>query len=683
MRNKSTDKCVENPKHLQFIQDFASVFRWSQVLLLLVLLTVGVSHAQSSPDNPSLNTLQSVLGETQPNISSSSLIANDTAGSMGLLQSAGFLGFGGGSDDQGILPPDKAYSGSVSLIGGELIEVFFAIRDCCYLYKDKFTFATDSVGLTLGQPNFPEGSDYSDAFYGDMKIYRKQVRITIPVFIEKGQTSPLMLRVGYQGCADVGVCYPPQNKVFSVDISPSGISDESAANNQADGKNSPLGYVSEQDRLANFLAANGVWSLPLFFVLGVLLAFTPCVLPMIPILSGIITADKAITQGKAFSLSLAYVLAMALTYSLIGVLAVASGANLQAVFQHPAVLITFSALFVFLSLPMFGVFELQLPVAWQNWLTNISQRQRGGQFIGVSVMGGLSALIVGPCVAAPLIGILTYITLTGDMVFGGLTLFVLGLGMGLPLLVIGTTAGRWVPRAGPWMQVVKAGFGVGLLAVAIWLLSRILPTTVNMLLWALLLLGVAFALMYFGRATNRSVMLISSATSLISMSLGIALIWSTASGVNDINQLLSSLPFRAAPQNSPGFVEKPAFTRIKSSEELDAKLKAAGRLKKPVILDFYADWCVSCIEMEQSTFHDPGVAKLMSRFTLLQADVTKNDVTDQALLKRFGIFGPPAILFFPPQENEMRQYRAVGFMNANDFSALLTTVLNTKSISNL
>ena len=682
MRNKPTGACVENPTHRQFVQGLASVFRWNRVLLLFVLLTVGVSPAQSQQDNPSPNTLQSILEETQPDDSSSSLIAQDTADPTGLLQSVSFLGFGGNADDGAILPPDKAYNGSVSLIDENLIEVFFAIRDCCYLYKDKFTFASDSPGLTLGQPNFPEGSDYSDAFYGDMKIYRKQVRITIPVAIKEGQTSPVMVRVGYQGCADVGVCYPPQKKVFPVDISQHGISAGSGSTKKADGKNSSLGYVSEQDRLADFLAAKGAWSLPLFFALGVLLAFTPCVLPMVPILSGIITADKAITQGKAFVLSLVYVLAMALTYALIGVLAVASGANLQAVFQHPAVLITFSALFVFLSLPMFGVFELQLPAAWQNWLTNMSQRQRGGQLIGVSVMGGLSALIVGPCVAAPLIGILTYITLTGDMVFGGLTLFVLGMGMGMPLLVIGTTAGRWIPRAGPWMQVVKAGFGVGLLAVAIWLLSRILPTTVTMLLWALLLLGVAFALMYFGRGATRRVTFISSATGLLLTFLGAVLIWGATSGVSDINQLLSSLPFGAAPQTPSEPVEKPVFTRIKSIKDLDAKLQAAGQSKKPVMLEFYADWCVSCIEMEQSTFHDPGVAKLMSRFTLLQADVTENDDTDQALLKRFGIFGPPAILFFPPQENEMRQYRAVGFMNANDFSSLLDTVLNVKSIAN-
>ena len=682
MRNNPTGACVENPRHCQFVQGLASVFRWNRVLLLFVLLTMSVSPAQSQQDNQPKNALQSILGETQPNNPSSSLIAQDTTSSKGLLQSAGFLGLGGSTGNGSILPPDEAYIGSVSLVDEKLIEVLFSIRDCCYLYKDKFTFTSDSAGLTLGQPSFPEGSDYSDAFYGDMKIYRKQVRITIPVAIKEGQTSPVMVRVGYQGCADVGVCYPPQKKVFPVDISQSGISPGSGSTKKADGKNSSLGYVSEQDRLANFLAAKGAWSLPLFFALGVLLAFTPCVLPMVPILSGIITADKAITQGKAFVLSLAYVLAMALTYALIGVLAVASGANLQAVFQHPAVLITFSALFVFLSLPMFGVFELQLPAAWQNWLTNMSQRQRGGQLIGVSVMGGLSALIVGPCVAAPLIGILTYITLTGNMVFGGLTLFVLGLGMGLPLLLIGTTAGRWIPRAGPWMQVVKAGFGVGLLAVAIWLLSRILPTTVTMLLWALLLLGVAFALMYFGRGATRRVTFISSATGLLSTFLGVALIWGAASGVSDINQLLSSLPLGTSPQNSSETVEKPVFTRIKSIEDLDSKLKTAGESKKPVMLDFYADWCVSCIEMEQSTFHDPRVAKLMSRFTLLQADVTKNDETDQALLKRFGIFGPPAILFFPPQENEIRQYRAVGFVNATDFSSLLTNVLSAKGFAN-
>lgn len=653
------------------------------ILLLAVLLVVAVLPVQAQQNDSLSGSLQSILIETQPSASSSSLITQDTVNKVDVLQSAGLLAFGNSADDEAIPPPDKAYSGSVSMVDEKLMEVSFAIRDCCYLYKNKFTFASDSPGISLGEPNFPDASVYSDAFFGDTEIYRKQVSITIPVDIKEDQTSPMMIRVGYQGCADVGVCYPPQEKVFSVEFSMSEIAGGPASSTNAVSGNSSLAYVSEQDRLADFLATKGVWSLPLFFALGVLLAFTPCVLPMVPILSGIITADKAITQGKAFVLSLAYVLSMALTYAVIGVLAVASGANLQAVFQHPAVLATFSALFVLLSLPMFGVFELQLPVAWQTWLTGLSQRQRGGQLAGVSVMGGLSALIVGPCVAAPLIGILTYITLTGDMVFGGLTLFVLGLGMGLPLLVVGTTAGRWLPHAGPWMQVVKAVFGVGLLAVAIWLLSRIIPTTVTMLLWAALLLGVAFSLLYFMRGANRRVAIISGFTGFTSALLGAALVWGAASGVSDTNQLLSYLPFGSASQGTSVAVEKPVFTRIKSIEDLDAKLLAAGQSNKPVILDFYADWCVSCQEMERFTFHDPRVAQLMSRFTLLQADVTKNDETDQALLKRFGIFGPPAILFFPPKEDENRQYRVVGFMKADDFSSLLDSVLQAARMANL
>lgn len=648
--------------------------RWP-VRLLAVLLVVVVLPVMAQQGNPSSGTLQSIVEDAQPGESNTSLITQDTVRSVELLQSAGFLAFEDSADDEAIPPPDKAYSGSVSLVDEKMIEVIFAIRDCCYLYKDRFTFASESPGLTLGRPIIPDGSVYSDAFFGDTDIYRESVTITIPIVITEDQTSPIMIRVGYQGCADVGVCYPPQEKVFSVDYPMSEVAGVQALNTHSVSSNSTLEYVSEQDRLANFLAAKGIWSLPLFFALGVLLAFTPCVLPMVPILSGIITADKAITQRKAFVLSLAYVLAMALTYAAIGVLAVASGANLQAVFQHPTVLATFSALFVLLSLTMFGVFELQLPVAWQTWLTGLSQRQRGGQLAGVSVMGGLSALIVGPCVAAPLIGILTYITLTGDMAFGGLTLFVLGMGMGLPLLVVGTTAGRWLPHAGPWMQVVKAAFGVGLLAVAIWLLSRIIPTNVTMLLWAALLLGVAFTLFYCMRGANRRVAMMSGVFGFTSAILGAALVWGAASSVSDTTQFLSSLPFGAAPRGTPAVVEKPVFTRIKSIEDLDEKLMASGESKTPVILDFYADWCVSCQEMERYTFRDPRVAKLMSRFTLLQADVTENDETDKALLKRFGIFGPPAILFFPPKENEKRQYRVVGFMNADDFSSLLDTVL--------
>ena len=652
------------------------------VRLVAVLLAVVVLPVMSQQAPPSSGALQSNLEERSLVESSSTLVAQGSVDPVGSSQSSGFFGFGDNTDDEAIPPPDEAYNGSVSLIDGNSIEVLFGIRDCCYLYKDKFSFTSESPGLILGQPDFPNGTQYSDAFFGNTEIYRKQVSVTIPVDIEEGQKKPMRIRVGYQGCADAGVCYPPQEKVFLVDISTGGIAGEEALSTISINGSLPLEYVSEQDRLADFLAAKGVWSLPLFFALGVLLAFTPCVLPMVPILSGIITADKNITQGKAFVLSLAYVLAMALTYAVIGVLAVASGANLQVVFQHPAVLATFSALFVFLSLPMFGLFELQLPTAWQTWLTDLSQRQRGGQLAGVSVMGGLSALIVGPCVAAPLIGILTYITLTGDMAFGGLTLFVLGLGMGLPLLVVGTTAGRWLPQAGPWMQVIKAAFGVGLLAVAIWLLSRVIPVSVTMLLWAALLFGVAFALFYRIRGTNQHVMM-NGVTGSASAILGIALLLSAVSGVSDPRQLLLYLPFGDASIGAPASVEIPSFIRIKTIDDLDAKLAAAGQSKTPVILDFYADWCVSCLEMERFTFHDPGVANLMSRFVLLQADVTKNDEMDQALLKRFGIFGPPAILFFPPEEDEKRQYRVVGFMKADDFTSLLDTVLQSVRLTKL
>lgn len=652
--------------------------------LSVLLLLVFVSTVQAQQDKPSSGSLQSILNGSPIGEPTSPLVTQNNVDSVVPLQSDKIIAFAFGDNtaDEAIPTPDKAYVGSVSVVDDSLMEVSFAIRDCCYLYQNKFTFTSESSGLVLGAPDYPDGRSYTDAFFGDTEIYREQVSIKIPVVINESHESPVLIRVGYQGCADVGVCYPPQEKVFPVDFLVGDAAIQTPGSDSTSG-NQSTDYVSEQDRLADFLAQKGVWSLPLFFALGVLLAFTPCVLPMIPILSGIITADKSITQGKAFVLSLAYVLAMALTYAVIGVLAVASGANLQVVFQHPVVLATFSALFVILSLPMFGVFELQLPVVWQSWLTRLSQRQRGGQIAGVSVMGGLSALIVGPCVAAPLIGILTYITLTGDMAFGGLALFVLGLGMGLPLLLIGTTAGRWLPNAGPWMQTVKAAFGVGLLAVAIWLLSRIVPGALTIVFWAILLLGVAFALFYGARGVSRRLTIVRGIMGVTSTLIGIGLVMSVVSGVNDPSQLTSSFPFGTTARGGSTAIEKPAFARIKSVEELDARLMVAAQSESPVILDFYADWCVSCLEMERFTFHDQRVANLMSQFTLLQADVTKNDETDQLLLKRFGIFGPPAILFFPPAEDEKRQYRVVGFMDADDFSSLLDTVLEAARNSTL
>jgi thioredoxin:protein disulfide reductase len=426
--------------------------------------------------------------------------------------------------------------------------------------------------------------------------------------------------------------------------------------------------VSEQDRIASVLANSGIWVIvAAFFGFGLLLAFTPCVFPMIPILSGIIAGQGPnITTRKAFVLSLVYVLAMALTYTVVGVLAGLFGANLQAAFQNPWVLTSFALIFVLLALSMFGFYELQLPSSLQSKLAEISNKQEGGTLIGVAIMGLLSALIVGPCVAPPLFGALIYISQTGDAVLGGVALFALSMGMGAPLIAIGTSAGKLLPRAGAWMDAVKAVFGVTLLGVAIFMLERILPPAVAMLLWGLLLICSA---VYMGALSQLPQG--ASGWSKLWKGIGVFLLiygalmlLGAAAGGKDTVQPLRGLAVGGA----GGGVAEASFTRVKTVEDLDREVAKAGVLGKPVMLDFYADWCVTCKELERYTFSDPTVIAEMSRFVLLKADVTANDAEDQALMQgRFGIPGPPAILFFDTTGNELKGYRLVGFKSADAF----------------
>jgi thiol:disulfide interchange protein DsbD len=415
---------------------------------------------------------------------------------------------------------------------------------------------------------------------------------------------------------------------------------------------------------------------PLFFGFGLLLAFTPCVFPMIPILSGIIAGQgPSITARKAFVLSLVYVLAMALTYSVAGVLAGLFGANLQAAFQNPWILGLFALVFVALALSMFGFYELQLPSSLQTRLAEISNRQAGGSLVGVAIMGLLSALIVGPCVAPPLAGALIFIGQTGNAVLGGIALFALSLGMGAPLIAIGTSAGELLPRAGAWMDAVKAVFGVAMLAVAILLLERILPPAIAMLLWSLLLIGSA---VFLGALQDLPPEAggwrkLWKGLGFVLLTYGVLMLVGAASGGKDTVLPLRGLALTGA---SGATAPHALFRHVKSAADLDRELAAASATGKPVMLDFYADWCVTCKEMERYTFSDPAVVARMSRFVLLQADVTANDEQDQALMReRFGIPGPPAILFFDAQGRERQGYRVIGFMSAEEFAAHLRRAL--------
>jgi thiol:disulfide interchange protein DsbD len=539
---------------------------------------------------------------------------------------------------------DEAFRFSAKFASPSYLVLKWQIADGYYLYKNKFNFSLESQGQ-LGVAKLPTAIVKRDKFFGNVEIYQ-QPELEIIVPIKTQGLEQLDLKVQYQGCADAGYCYPPITKVVNLS----------------------LGEMSEQDHLANLLTNSNIWyALLVFFGLGLLLSLTPCIFPMIPILSSIIVGQaQNVTTYKAFVMSLVYVLAMAITYAVVGVVTGLLGENLQTAFQNPLVLVSFALVFVLLSLSMFGFYQLQLPSALQTKLTNLSNSQQGGTLIGVAIMGVLSAIIVGPCVAPPLAGALIYISQTNDALFGGLALFVMSLGMGIPLILIGISAGHWLPKAGAWMDSVKAIFGIILLAMAIWMLDRVLPGQVTMLLWASLLIVSAVYMGALDAATSGWRKLWKG-LGIIFLVYGVLLIIGAARGtVNPLQPLFINSNIKI---NS----EDLAFIPIKGVKGLEAELAAAEN--KLVMLEFSAEWCVACKEMEHFTFSDSEVQKLLTNFVLLQADVTANDIKDKALYKKFGIFGPPAILFFDKNGQEQTAFRVVGFMSADKFRQHLKKII--------
>ncbi|MTW22194.1 protein-disulfide reductase DsbD [Allochromatium palmeri] len=570
---------------------------------------------------------------------------------------------------------EQAFRFQSEVVAPDRVQLTWDIAPDTYLYADLIEITlVDAPEVALGVIERPSGtlkhdSVLPDGSIGEVEIYQGRLDLSVPLVRAATAPTEATLVVKYQGCAEIGICYPPQTRRVALSLP-----EASAASVRALADSPP---ISEQDRIAAVLAGEGLWViLVVFFGFGLLLAFTPCIFPMIPILSGIIAGQgEGLTTRKAFVLSLVYVLAMALTYTIVGVLAGLFGANLQAVFQNPWILTAFALVFVALALSMFGFYELQLPSSLQTKLAEFSNRQEGGTLIGVAIMGLLSALIVGPCVAPPLFGALIYISQTGDALLGGLALFALSLGMGAPLIVIGTSAGRYLPRAGAWMDAVKAVFGVALLGVAILMLERILPPAVAMLLWALLLICSA---VYMGALTQ--IQPGANGWSKLWKGLGLGLliygalmlVGAAAGGRDTLQPLRGLLPVGAL----AGSAEHATFKRIKSVADLERELAQAQASGQPVLLDFYADWCVSCKEMERYTFSDPAVIAEMNRFVLLQADVTANDAEDRALIQgRFGLPGPPAILFFDRAGQELVNYRLVGFSPAEPFAAHLRQVI--------
>jgi thioredoxin:protein disulfide reductase len=593
------------------------------------------------------------------------------------------LGLGGDDD---ILDPEDAFRFDPSVAGLDRLHLLWVIADGTYLYKDKLHIAIEGApDVALGAfewptPEIKKDSILPDGSTGDVAVYHRGIDVTVP--LQRGSTAPaqITLVAKYQGCAERGLCYPPITKRVTLDLPAAAQAVTLSATPAPAAKPAPAAalvpapapeaMVSEQDQIAAVLAGGNLWAIvALFFGFGLLLALTPCVFPMIPILSGIIAGHGAgITTRKAFTLSLVYVLAMAATYTVAGVLAGLFGANIQAAFQNPWILSVFAAIFVALALSMFGFYEIQLPSALQSRVTEMSNRQQGGSLVGVAIMGLLSALIVGPCVAPPLAGALIFIGQTGDAVLGGAALFALSLGMGMPLIAIGTSAGKFLPRAGAWMDAVKAVFGVLLLGVAIMLLERVLPAAVSLLLWGLLAICSA---VYMGATEPLPAQ--AGGWTRLWKGLGLALLVygalmlvGVAAGGKDTIQPLRGLT--PAGGGGTAAAAHASFKRIKTVADLDRELAAATAAGRPVMLDFYADWCASCKEMERYTFADPRVITEMDRFTLLQADVTANDAQDQELMQgRFKIPGPPAMLFFDGAGTEQRGYRIVGFKPAEEF----------------
>ncbi len=612
------------------------------------------------------------------------LLAGPAAGGL-------FDRFGSPSRDR-ILEADQAFQLTVSAADPLTLEARWLIAPGYYLYRDKFRLSLlDAQGVTMTGLEIPPGEPKDDPYFGPQQVFHGEAIVVARLQREPSDAQTVRVKADYQGCAEVGVCYPPLSQNVSIALpayspvppavegpvarvepsSPLSLTAPPAAPTAA--STTTEAAEAEPDRLARLLNQQRFLAIPAFFGFGLLLAFTPCVFPMIPILSSLIAGQGALlTRRRALWLSLIYVLAMAATYTVAGVLAALLGQNVQAWFQNPWVIGAFSGLFVLLALSMFGLYDVQLPAYLQHRLTQWSNRQRGGHHAGVAIMGFLSALIVGPCVAPPLIGALTFIAVTGDVALGAAALFALSLGMGAPLLIIGASTGHWLPHAGHWMERIKTVFGVLLLVVALWLLERILPAAISMVLWATLLIVVATYMgalqpVVHGAPAWRTLV---KGLGLVLLIYGVLLLVGVAAGGRDPLQPLRGVGLLA---NAANAARPMAFRPVKTVAELDLALREAGG--RPVMLDFYADWCVSCKELERETFADPAVRAALASLITLQADVTANDQADQTLLQRFGIIGPPAILFFGPDGQERRDRRVVGFMAAEPFNAHLRSVL--------
>ena len=579
-----------------------------------------------------------------------------------------------GSEDQ-FLSPDEAFKLSVSALDTQTLQADFKVAPGHYLYRQRISFELKSpAGNSVKSVDLPTGETKQDPTFGATEVYHHDIMAMVR--LAQATSGKITLAATYQGCSEKGLCYAPIHKSYDIDLS----SASAAGPNMPAAQPVVATSSSNNDQAASLLKDGKLWLIIVgFFGFGLLLSLTPCVLPMIPILSGIIVGskqagDKPLSRLHSFNLSLAYTMGMALSYTLAGIAAGLSGKLLSNALQNAWVLGAAGLVFVLLALSMFGFYELKLPAAFENSMVNASNRIKGGRFLGVFIMGALSALIVSPCVAAPLAGALLYISQTHDVVLGGTALFSLSIGMGVPLLLIGASAGSLLPKTGSWMTAVRNFFGVLMLGIAIWLIAPVIPVGVQMALWAALFIIPAI---YMHAVDSLPVhvnpwMKFWKGIGVISLVLGVALLIGALSGAKSPLQPLSGLQISAA---VPSKTTLP-FQRISNVAELDSRIQAS--IGKIIMLDFYADWCVSCKEFEQFTFSDAGVQKSLENVVLLQADVTKSSVEDAALLKRFGLFGPPGIIFFDATGKEIPALKVVGYQNAAKFQLTLNQLSSAK-----
>lgn len=532
------------------------------------------------------------------------------------------------------LPVDQAFDFS-SEINGDQVTVSWVVAPEYYLYQHRFQVVPANAAEK--PPELPEGESHTDEFFGESVVYRDYVEWSFTLNPEfSGDT----ITVRYQGCADAGLCYPPTEKQIKLSTNSSGA-------------NAPTKPVNTDSSLFGIGEQHLVITLLLFFALGIGLAFTPCVFPMYPILSGVVLGNRERTWKNTLWLSFVYVQGMAITYSLLGLVVASAGMKYQAYFQHPAVLIVLAVLFALFALSMLGAYTLQLPISWQSKLQSLSGQQSGGNVVGVFIIGAISGLVASPCTTAPLSGALLFIAQSGDIVNGAAILYALSLGMGVPLILFGLSGGKLLPKAGPWMVVVKQFFGWLLLAVSLFLVERLLPTSISMWLWIFYFILAAVSLAV---AISQSIQTTTKVTAIILLAA-----MATAGSYWQVNKAQLE-------QQSHGL-----FTQVSSVSDIQQKVAESDGW---VMLDLYADWCVACKEFEQYTFSDSDVQTQFQQFALIQADVTRNNAQDVEILSRYNVLGLPTILFFDPKGNERPEYRITGFMNAEEFKKHLEKIVS-------